>query len=131
MKHSTDGLRSGSVTAPFLAGVQPEMVPEERNRRWVLDHFCIAFRLSKRESQVVSLAAIGLASKQIAERIGCSPTTVDVYWTRLYRKTQCRSHIEVLAALLRIACAASSVVTAEMPGCHHQVLWTTGVRPTM
>jgi DNA-binding CsgD family transcriptional regulator len=71
----------------------------------IVDSFCRRHRLSHRETQVVSLAAVGLSSKDIAGVIECTPATVDVYWTRLYAKTGCRSHVGVVACLLEVATA--------------------------
>jgi DNA-binding CsgD family transcriptional regulator len=77
------------------------------------------FGLSERETQVVLLASLGRNCKEIAFDLGCRPPTVDIYWTRIYRKTGCGSHLEVLAALLRISTSVAGPVTgagAPPPG---------------
>ncbi len=76
--------------------------------RWpeLLGRFQSAFLLSARETDVVELASLGHGCKEIAFQLGCRPPTVDVYWTRIYRKTGCRSHLEVMAALLKMSVGA-------------------------
>jgi DNA-binding CsgD family transcriptional regulator len=67
-------------------------------RRFAAEH-----RLSQREMEVIDLAATGLATKEIAARLGCSQQTVAVYWSRIHRKLDCHSHAEVIARLLASA----------------------------
>jgi DNA-binding NarL/FixJ family response regulator len=42
--------------------------------------------LTRREQQVLALVARGLAAKQVAQRMGISPKTVEQYKTRIYAK---------------------------------------------
>ncbi len=62
--------------------------------------FASEHRLSHRESEVISLAAGGLSTKEIGASLGCSPQTIAVYWGRIYRKLSRRCHREVMAMLL-------------------------------
>ncbi len=43
------------------------------------------------EAQVAAHVAGGLTNRQVAERVHLSPKTVEVYLTRIYAKTGCRS----------------------------------------
>lgn len=59
------------------------------------------FSLSKRERELVSLAAQGLTDQAIAHRIGISPGTVASYWVRLRGKLGSHSRTELVAICLR------------------------------
>ena len=50
-----------------------------------------AVELTGREKQVMDLVAAGFAVKQIAERLGISPRTVEVYKGRLMQKLHARN----------------------------------------
>jgi len=58
-----------------------------------------AVRLTRRESQIASLAAAGLSSKEIAERLTLSVRTVDSHLSRIFAKAGVRSRRELAAAL--------------------------------
>jgi DNA-binding CsgD family transcriptional regulator len=60
-------------------------------------------RLSPRETEVLLLMALGLSGKEIADRLGCSSSTVGVLRARLLKKAGCRSSAELLAALIASA----------------------------
>jgi two-component system response regulator FixJ len=47
-------------------------------------------QLTTREQQVLDLAASGLPVKQIAEKLGISPRTVEVYKSRMTQKLRAR-----------------------------------------
>ena len=51
--------------------------------------------LSPVESEVVGLVVAGMTNRQIAERMGLSPKTVEVYLSRIYTKTGNRSRVEL------------------------------------
>jgi DNA-binding CsgD family transcriptional regulator len=55
--------------------------------------------LSPREREIAELAATGLRSRQIAEQLFLSPRTVDSHLTRIYRKTDISSRIELTRLL--------------------------------
>jgi DNA-binding CsgD family transcriptional regulator len=67
----------------------------------LLDSFAQAHGLSRREHQVLEQAAAGLTSKEVAARLGCSPKTVDVYWSRIFLKLGVRSRTAVICLLLQ------------------------------
>ena len=54
--------------------------------------------LSPVEVEVVSLVSAGLTNRQIAERMGLSPKTVEVYLSRIYVKTGHRSRVALAVA---------------------------------
>jgi DNA-binding NarL/FixJ family response regulator len=56
--------------------------------------------LSPVEIEVVSLVSAGLTNRQVAERMGLSPKTVEVYLSRIYVKTGRRSRVELAVARL-------------------------------
>lgn len=53
-------------------------------------------RLTSRERDVLNLLADGLQHREIAERLGISPRTVEVYKARMMEKLQCRTLAEVV-----------------------------------
>ena len=57
------------------------------------------FGFSRREAEVLRLAAAGLTDKEIAARFGVSITTVRSFWDRIRRKTGAlsRTHATVMA----------------------------------
>jgi DNA-binding NarL/FixJ family response regulator len=69
--------------------------------RAMLDAFAHQHRLTRREHQVLEEAAGGLSNKEIAAQLGCSPKTVDVYWSRIFLKLRVRSRTAVICLVLR------------------------------
>lgn len=51
-----------------------------------MSHIEASFRLSRRERQVILLAARGLADKEIARELGLSIGTVGTLWSRIRSK---------------------------------------------
>ena len=56
--------------------------------------------LSRRELEVLQLAAEGLTDKGIAARLGISHSTVETYWLRLRSKVGAHSRTELIARVL-------------------------------
>lgn len=52
--------------------------------------------LSPRERQVITLLADGMRTKDIAQHLGLSPRTIDVYRANLMRKLGCHSLVDVI-----------------------------------
>jgi DNA-binding NarL/FixJ family response regulator len=50
------------------------------------------------EAEVAAHVARGLTNRQVAARVHLSPKTVEVYLTRIYAKTGCRSRVELAVA---------------------------------
>ncbi len=63
------------------------------------------FSLSSRETVVLVAATQGKSTKEIAIELGICGKTVEYFWARIFRKLRCRSHVEVMALLLRRASA--------------------------
>jgi len=55
--------------------------------------------LSPKEAAVVLAAAQGTEDKEIADRLGCSLSTVRTLWQRVYRKTGSVSRRKIIADL--------------------------------
>ena len=72
----------------------------------LVERFAEARALSPAEEHVLTLAAHGLTTKEIATTRGQSPKTVDQYWYRIYCKTGLRSQRDLLAHLIDLALAA-------------------------
>jgi DNA-binding CsgD family transcriptional regulator len=81
---------------PMPRTADPGEVPWDAIARFARDH-----ALSEREYEVLRSACQGRASKETAYLMKCSRHTVDEYWSRIFRKTGCRSQIAVLATILR------------------------------
>lgn len=66
--------------------------------------------LTASESQIAQLVAEGLANRAIAERMHLSPKTVEVYLSRVFALTGCRSRVQLAVAVQRgdLAVAGSS-----------------------
>ncbi len=47
-------------------------------RRW---------KLTARQTEVLELTVLGLSNKEIAERLGCSPRTIELHLTAIYEKS--------------------------------------------
>ena len=70
-------------------------------RRDVLSQLAIDRKLSPREQQVFALTVLGLSGKTIAHELGCSHPTVRTLQSRIQRKFDCHSVVELLASVLR------------------------------
>jgi len=70
--------------------------------------------LTPQESNVAKLAAAGLRNREIAERLGLRPKTIEWTLTRVYRKLGLRSRTE-LALRVTGASAAGENPWAEEP----------------
>jgi two-component system, LuxR family, response regulator FixJ len=66
-------------------------------------------RLTPRERDVLDLLADGLQHREMAERLGISPRTVEVYKARMMEKLQCRT----LAEIVRIGSEARASLRAR------------------
>jgi FixJ family two-component response regulator len=67
-----------------------------RARRKQVETMTRLGRLTPRERDVLNLLADGLQHREIAERLGISPRTVEVYKARMMEKLQCRTLAEVI-----------------------------------
>ena len=62
-----------------------------------LDFFSDRHSLSKREKETLGYGISGVHGKAGAAEMGCSVSTVDVYWHRICRKLDCRGRDEAIA----------------------------------
>jgi FixJ family two-component response regulator len=62
----------------------------------------LAERLTPRETQVMNLFADGKHNREIAELLGISPRTVEVYRARMMEKLQARSLADVIRFVLEL-----------------------------
>lgn len=63
-----------------------------------VDAFCVSSRLSPRESQVLKLSVHGKSRSEIAEALGCQPSTVATHWSRILHKTGLATQRRVVSA---------------------------------
>jgi len=58
-------------------------------------------QLSRRERELLALAAEGLTTVEIAQRLHLSPNTVKTYWQRLYEKLGASDRVSAMAEAIR------------------------------
>lgn len=74
-------------------------------------------RLTSRERQVMDLVARGLHNREIAEELGISPRTVEVYKARMMEKVQVRNLSEIIRLAMELERAsAASAESLGAPG---------------
>jgi DNA-binding NarL/FixJ family response regulator len=69
----------------------------------VIEQFAHTRGLSRRETEVLLLAAAGLHRKDAASQLACSAGTVHTYWRRIFHKMRCSSQAEVFVAIMTFA----------------------------
>jgi RNA polymerase sigma factor (sigma-70 family) len=62
-------------------------------------------RLTPREREVFNLVANGMQNRDVAEVLGISPRTVEVYKARVMEKLQCRNMAEIVKLSLALSTA--------------------------
>jgi RNA polymerase sigma factor (sigma-70 family) len=113
LAHARAALKSGAVDflekpyeeAALLAAVNEAMERDARNHAahtHVTEITARIERLSEREHQVMALVVAGKPNREIAEELGISPRTVEVFKARMMEKMQARS----LPELVRMVMAA-------------------------
>jgi RNA polymerase sigma factor (sigma-70 family) len=114
LAHARAALKSGAVDfleKPYEEAALLNAVAEaiERDTRDHTAHTHVAEiaarieRLSEREHQVMALVVAGKPNREIAEELGISPRTVEVFKARMMEKMQARS----LPELVRMVMAAA------------------------
>ncbi len=97
--------RMGAATIPKpmasekLVALIRDMGSRRSSGDWLI-RFSNKHRLSRKEQDVLCLAAQGLQNKEIAARLGCAHSTVMTYWKRIFCKTQRNTRSEVLSTLV-------------------------------
>jgi len=96
---AVDVVHKGRVWAPRHLVVAAWMQhlkaapPVKANIKTVFDQ-----RLSRREQEVFSQAALGLGNKELANRLAISPATVKVHLTHIFQKLGLKNRTELAAA---------------------------------
>ncbi|MDH6118810.1 DNA-binding CsgD family transcriptional regulator [Kitasatospora sp. GAS204A] len=78
------------VEQPARPPQRPPAAPPEQPPRELLSP------LTKREREVAGLASTAIRTRDIAKALGLSPKTVDVHLTRIYRKLNVNSRLELV-----------------------------------
>ncbi|MEV7679174.1 LuxR family transcriptional regulator [Streptomyces sp. NPDC088341] len=73
---------------------------------------------SERDARLIAMVSEGSTNRQIAARLACSEKTVEQRLTRLFRRTGCRSRVELAAAWLDGSLARQGLVPAAGPRRH-------------
>lgn len=58
-------------------------------------------RITRRQAQMLELAAEGLTDKEIAARLGLAVPTIRSYWQRLYKENRIHNRAAAMAFWLR------------------------------
>ncbi|MGW6746272.1 AAA family ATPase [Streptomyces sp. NPDC055025] len=72
----------------------------------------------ERDARLIAMVSEGATNRQIAARLACSEKTVEQRLTRLFRRTGCRSRVELAAAWLDGSLARQGLVLDAGPGRH-------------
>jgi two-component system, LuxR family, response regulator FixJ len=111
LAHARTALKSGAVDflekpyeeADLLAAVSEAMERDTREaaaQTHVAEIAARIERLSERERQVMSLVVAGKPNREIAEELGISPRTVEVFKARMMEKMQARSVPELVRMVM-------------------------------
>lgn len=66
-----------------------------------LDRFRTRYRLSRREYQVLRLTVAGHRRKELTDLMGCQASTINVFWSRILKKTASSTPAEALLKAIR------------------------------
>jgi DNA-binding NarL/FixJ family response regulator len=101
-EHKVASGRNGSLAGDRSGGeyLSAPATNDQRPLERILADLPLVAALTPREREVLAAAVRGLDTKVTAVELGVSPKTVDEMWRRVYRKTGCRSRVEVLSRLL-------------------------------
>lgn len=75
----------------------------------ILRAYVERYALSARETAVLVLTVEGLSDKEIADRLGCSRSSISTYWCRIFSKTGSRPQRAVLSHIARTAAEEGDV----------------------
>jgi FixJ family two-component response regulator len=98
----------------MLTAIQKAIAQDRRVRRRLAEHEGVRRRLSmlsQRERQVADLVVGGMASSDIALKLGIQPKTVEVYRSHVNKKMRARN----AADLVRMLYAVSDVMLGDGP----------------
>jgi DNA-binding NarL/FixJ family response regulator len=83
--------------------------------------FVERYELSAREAGVLLLTIEGLCDKEIADRLGCSRSSISTYWCRIFSKTGSRPQRAVLSHIARTAAERADQAIAELSSLSRRV----------
>jgi DNA-binding CsgD family transcriptional regulator len=86
---ATDGAEIARLDGPGLPERYLVIIPAPRGNAELerrLATAVTAWKLSRRQVEVIRCIAAGDANKTIADRLGCSPRTIEVHLTNIFRK---------------------------------------------
>lgn len=69
--------------------------------RCPITRFCRTHQLSRQETKLLQAAVQELTNDEAADALGCAPSTVRTYWTRIFQKVGCTRERDVLARVVR------------------------------
>lgn len=90
----------------MLAAIQKAIAQDRRTRRWLAEHQVVRERLallSQREREVADLVVGGMASSDIALKLGIQPKTVEVYRSHVNRKMGARNAADLVRMLYSVS----------------------------
>jgi DNA-binding NarL/FixJ family response regulator len=88
--------------AEVLVGILA-LLEKARVGRSIVSDFANVHHLSPQETRLLLAAVRDATNDEASNELGCSPSTVRTYWTRILHKTRCRSSREVVTHLFRFA----------------------------
>jgi len=78
-----------------------DVVDEAGIVRCPIARFCRTHQLSPQETKLLRAAVQELTNDQAADALGCAPSTIRTYWTRIFQKVGCARERDVLARVVR------------------------------
>lgn len=69
------------------------------SERSAITAFMNTHHLSPQEARLVRASLRELSNEEIADELGCSPSTVRTYWSRIFQKIGCSERHHVLARI--------------------------------
>lgn len=67
----------------------------------IVERFATHYRLSPQESRLLREALREATNDEAADVLGCSPSTVRTYWSRIFQKTSCNNERDVIVRLFQ------------------------------
>jgi two-component system invasion response regulator UvrY len=93
-----EAIRNANADHPYITPSIVHRLVDLRRKKAVRSPF---IELSQRELQVMWMIIRGIKTKDIAEKINLSPTTVSTYRKRIFQKLNVKSDIELIRLAIR------------------------------
>ncbi|MFP4384753.1 MAG: response regulator [Spirochaetia bacterium] len=84
------------LTSQIRQLIEQDDVSEIRSGNPTIPEIQMRYSLTDRETEVLSLMLTGLRDKEIARKLGCAVSTVSNTASRIYKKSDCGSRVELL-----------------------------------